>query len=107
MSAAPMVGCAGENVMAVSVLNCIGRSPRNLYRLVSRVAITVRLWNASLRLAALERLRRVLDQQSRSAILHRLELERRAALVYGQTFVPARGGAPVLVRSMGRAVARS
>jgi hypothetical protein len=101
-----MVGLALETVMAASVLKCIGRSPKKLYRLVNRMTIAVRLWDASQRLAAIERRRRALDQQSRWVILHRLELERRAAVLSGQTLLPARGNAPVLVRSMGRAVAR-
>ena len=92
--------------MVASVLNRIGRSPRKLYCMVSRIAIAVRLWNDALRLAAIERRRRDLDTQSRRVILHRLELERRAALLSGQTLIPARGTVPVLVRSMGQAVAR-
>jgi hypothetical protein len=99
-------GSGRENVMVATVLNRIGRSPNKFYCMVGRIVIAVRLWNMAQRLAILERRRRALDLQSRQAILHRLELERRAARLAGQTLIPERGSAPVLVRSMGQAVAR-
>jgi hypothetical protein len=92
--------------MVANVLNRIGRSPNKLYCLAGRIAIAVRLWDASQRLAAIERRRRALDERSRRVILQRVELERRGSMLAGDSLVPARGSAPVLVRSMGRAVAR-